>query len=155
MIRHYGNIQPSLDLEEHDGDINAKRVSLSSAATIYAVVNTGAAGVQNSMVTLNAGPNYIGLATVVPNIYGNTGLSSLASVGTATTQIVPSNINRFSLILRNISNTTIFLSMISPATTTGMYLRQDDTYETDHYRGSIFGVVGAGGGEIRYIEETV
>ena len=35
-----------------------------SGPTIYAVVNTGAAGVQNSMVTLNAGPNFIGLVTV-------------------------------------------------------------------------------------------
>src|SRR3990167_7816092 len=35
-----------------------------SGPTVYAVVNTGAAGVQNSMVTLNAGPNFIGLVTV-------------------------------------------------------------------------------------------
>lgn len=32
--------------------------------TIFAVVNTGAAGVQNSMVTVNAGPNQIGSVTV-------------------------------------------------------------------------------------------
>jgi hypothetical protein len=59
-----GNIQPGLDLEEHVGELNAKRVSLISAATIYAVVNTGAAGTQNSMATLNSGPNQIGSVTV-------------------------------------------------------------------------------------------
>lgn len=36
----------------------------SSSATIHAVVNTGAVGIQNSMVTLNAGPNQIGSVTV-------------------------------------------------------------------------------------------
>lgn len=49
---HFGNIQPHLDYEEHDGDLRAKKTSLVSAATIYAVVNTGAAGVQNSIVTV-------------------------------------------------------------------------------------------------------
>ncbi len=37
---------------------------IGSAPTIYAVVNTAVAGVQNSLATLNSGPNYIGLATV-------------------------------------------------------------------------------------------
>jgi len=36
--------------EEHIGDINAKRVSLASAATIFAVVNTGAAGIATSVL---------------------------------------------------------------------------------------------------------
>lgn len=71
---HTGNIQPGIDLEEHDGLLNAKRVAMASTATIYAVVNTGAAGVQNSMVTLNSGPNYIGLVTTT---FGS--LTTLAS----------------------------------------------------------------------------
>lgn len=41
---HKGNIQPSLDLEEHEGALNAKRVSLVSGPTIYAVVNTSSSG---------------------------------------------------------------------------------------------------------------
>ena len=42
---HRGNIQPGLDLEEHEPLLNAKRSSLVSASTIYAVVNTGAGGI--------------------------------------------------------------------------------------------------------------
>ena len=53
-----------IERDEHNEALNAKRVSVASAATVYAVVNTGTAGVQNSMATINAGPNYIGLATV-------------------------------------------------------------------------------------------
>lgn len=41
-----------------------------ASATLYAVVNTGAAGVQNSMVTLFSGPNQIGSVTIsnTPNV---------------------------------------------------------------------------------------
>lgn len=199
-----GNIQPGLDLEEHDGNNNSKRVSLTTVYGGLPVVFSGnitldpgsrtqivgnvtlsnpntyiglvtttlglgdryiglttttlnglVTTVNVGLTTLAPSPNFIGLVTTIPNIYISNGLSSLASIGTTTTQIVPSNSNRFSLILRNISNTTVFISMISPATTTGMYLRQDDTYETDHYRGAIFGVVGAGAGELRYLEELL
>lgn len=81
-----GNIQNEITLEEHDGVNNAKRVSIVSGdvtvnssstvfvgtPTLFAVVNTGAVGVQNSMVTLNAGQNYIGLVTsVIGNLVGN------------------------------------------------------------------------------------
>lgn len=61
ISEHKGNIQPYLDLEEHDGDLFAKKTSLVSAATIYAVVNTGSAG----NTTLNPSPNFIGLVTAV------------------------------------------------------------------------------------------
>lgn len=50
---HKGNVQPQLDLEEHDGELNAKKTSVVSTATIYAVVNIGSAGGGN--VTLDAG----------------------------------------------------------------------------------------------------
>jgi hypothetical protein len=39
-----GNIQPGLDLEEHAGELNAKRVSLVSAATIF-VAGSASGGV--------------------------------------------------------------------------------------------------------------
>lgn len=58
-----GNLFNEINLEEHNGSLNAKRVD-ASTATIYAVVNTSAAGVGQSMVTLNAGPNLIGLVTI-------------------------------------------------------------------------------------------
>jgi hypothetical protein len=38
-----GQIQNEILVEEHDGANNAKRVTLASGATLYAVVNTGAA----------------------------------------------------------------------------------------------------------------
>src|SRR3990167_7126049 len=110
--QHQGNIQPGLDLEEHEGGINAKRVAIS---------------------------------------FGTNALASLVSIGTTTTQIVPANTDRLSLILRNISNTTIFISFVSPATTSSMYLKQDDALTLDRSKTSVFGIVASGGGEIRYL----
>lgn len=57
-----GNIVPEVTLEEHDQDLNAKRMALVSSATVYAVVNTGAAG--NGNTTLNPSPNFIGLVSI-------------------------------------------------------------------------------------------
>ena len=51
--------------ETYDSDLKAQKTSLISASTIYAVVNTSAvAGTQNSLTTLNAGPNQIGSVTI-------------------------------------------------------------------------------------------
>ncbi len=44
MINHAGQVSNQLQLEEHDGLLNAKKVSLVSGATIFAVVNTSAGG---------------------------------------------------------------------------------------------------------------
>lgn len=72
-------------MEEHDGSINAKRVSIVSTATLYAVVNTAAGGgagqvtvTPNGLVTLGASPEFIGLVSVSGSV-GVTGLISLAS----------------------------------------------------------------------------
>ena len=153
---HTGNLQPAIDYEEHDGAINAKRVSLASAPTIYAIVDitVGDSITLNSNVTINPSPNYIGLTTTIPNYFGNTAISSVASIASTSTQITPSNTSRFSLILRNISNTTVFISFISPVTTSSMYLRQDDSLTLDRHRGAVFGIVTSGSGEIRYLEES-
>lgn len=106
-----GNAIPEITREEHDGSLNAKRVSIvagavgnatvniAGSATIYAVVNTSAPGVSNSIVTiantpldtqiignvtlsgpLPTGLNNIGFATVAvstPTIFAvvNTGAS--------------------------------------------------------------------------------
>ncbi len=73
-----GNIIPEVTREEHDHATYSKRVNIvASNATIYAVVNTSAAGVGQSMVTLNAGPNQIGSVTVSNpiSILGNVTLS--------------------------------------------------------------------------------
>ena len=45
-------------------------IAIGSSATLFAVVNTGAAGIQNSMVTLFSGPNQIGSVTIsnTPNV---------------------------------------------------------------------------------------
>lgn len=85
-----GNIQPGLDLEEHNGSINAKRVD-ASGATVFAVVNTGAPGVGESMVTLYPGPNFIGIVTVTNKdrtITGNLTLSDAKTfIGLTTTTL--------------------------------------------------------------------
>lgn len=90
--QHKGNIQPFLDLEEHDGANYAKRVNvvagtinaagqatvvvqnLASAATIFAVVNTTAAG--QASVVLDNSIAKIGFATVnIANAVGNATLN--------------------------------------------------------------------------------
>lgn len=110
MRQHNGNVLNQVAFEEHDGDLFAKKVSLVSAATIYAIVNTASAGtvtvapvglttlapspnfvglvtnVNGSNVTLNASSAYIGLATVNiaanPNTY--IGLVTVGGIGTLT-----------------------------------------------------------------------
>lgn len=42
--QHSGNLLNQITFEEHDGNLNAKKVSLVSGATIYAVVNTSSGG---------------------------------------------------------------------------------------------------------------
>ena len=131
MSDHRGNIQPFLDLEEHDGDLNAKRVSLASAATIYAVVNTGAAGVQNSIVTianamvtvalignvtLSNARTYIGLVTNTP--VGLTtvipaGLATVTPVGLTTLAPSPNFIGLATMVPDFGSNVTIHTAIYS------------------------------------------
>lgn len=66
-----GNIQPAVDLEEHDHLNKAKQVVLVSPMTINAVVNTFGGN-----VTLNPSPNYIGLVSINGNVVAsNTPLS--------------------------------------------------------------------------------
>lgn len=74
--QHAGNVENQVLLEEHDGILNAKRVSLVSAPTIFAVTN--AANVANQtitpvgLVTLAPSPNFIGIVTVAnPAAAGN------------------------------------------------------------------------------------
>lgn len=52
---HKGNVQNQILTEEHQGEINAKRVSLVSAATVYAVVNTTGGG-GGGVTTVYQGP---------------------------------------------------------------------------------------------------
>lgn len=64
--------------------------------TLYAVVNTGAAGVGNSMVTLNAGPNFIGLVTAIQAYgSGSTVYSGVISATGNTTVLIAPASNRF------------------------------------------------------------
>jgi len=111
---HEGNVQPQLDYEEHEGDVNAKR--------FYSIL-------------------------------GATAIASNVSISTTPTTVIPSNVNRLSFLIRNISNTTIFLSFTSIMSISTMYLRQNDVLESNSYQGPIFSTVGAGTGELRFIEE--
>ena len=132
-----GNILNAINLEEHDGAQNAKRVSIVSGSvgqatiniagsatiyavvntsaagdsvsnigfatvaisnpTLYAVVNTSAAGVGNSMVTINPRTDYFGLVSVS----GNVAVSSLPA-------LVASNSNIGSVsVLGGVINTNL------------------------------------------------
>lgn len=60
---HRGNMLNEITFEEHDGTLNAKKVTVvGSTATIFAVVNTAAAG--QSSVVLDTGTKFIGIVTV-------------------------------------------------------------------------------------------
>ena len=62
-------------------------VNINGSATIFAVVNTAAAGISNSMTTINAGPNQIGSVTVSNpiSIAGNITINpSINNIGFAT-----------------------------------------------------------------------
>lgn len=68
MVVHAGNAVNQMAFEEHEGTLNAKRVSmvggagLTSLPTLFAVVNTGAGGGGN--VTLNPSGAFIGIVTI-------------------------------------------------------------------------------------------
>lgn len=77
-----GNLLNQLALEEHDGTLNAHRVV--STATIYAVVNTSAAGVGQSIVTV-ANPVSIAGNITISDSKGFIGLVTIGggTVGTS------------------------------------------------------------------------
>lgn len=98
-VVHAGQVQNQVTLEEHDGANNAKRVSIvsgavgnatvaiSSAATIFAVVNTGAAG--QASVVLDNSLAKIGFATIFPatawpDPKAYIGLVTVGGIGTIT-----------------------------------------------------------------------
>lgn len=97
--RHSGNLLNEITFEEHDGSLNAKRVNvvagtitassqatvtLYSTPTLFAVVNTSAAG--QASVVLDVGTRFIGLTTTVlssaPTLFAvvNTAAAGQASV---------------------------------------------------------------------------
>lgn len=68
----------AFDREEHDGDANAKNISIvKSNATLYAVVNTGAAGVGRSLVTVL---NPVAIAGNVTIDSGNIAITSTPTI---------------------------------------------------------------------------
>lgn len=87
---HTGNIQNQILQEEHDGDLNAKRTTLVSAPTIFAVINDSSSGLATvslrGNVTLTDSKGFIGLTTTVlasaPTIYAvvNTSAGGQATV---------------------------------------------------------------------------
>ena len=126
---HYGNIQPQLDLEEHDGDNNAKRVSLVSAPTIYIIGDIG----------------------LTPTLGSRATYSNVTVINTAT-QIVVADTSRRSLAIRNISTSTVVIGTDNGVTlATGIPLKTDDVYEETEYDGAVWGIADATGQPIRWI----
>ena len=130
---HRGNIQPTLDLEEHDGLLNVKRTSLVSAATIYAVVNTSSGGNVtvsmpggvtvfqgtdpwrtsiNGNLTLSDSKEYIGLVT---NTQANAIPAGANYIGLTTVDIGAQNIIRLnSNVTLNSSVNNIGFASVTP-----------------------------------------
>jgi len=83
-----------------------------------------------------------------------TSITSLASIGTTPTLISDTNANRISLLLRNISPTTIFLGFTSGMSINTIYVRQNDVFNYTS-RNALYALVAAGAGEVRYTEESI
>lgn len=100
------------DREEHDGDVHGKNVSIvKSTATLFAVVNTGAAGGQASVVvdgpvsikgnlTLSDSKTFIGLTTTV---IGNTTSQPIPIQPPLVGYLVTSNVGNVTIDSGNIS----------------------------------------------------
>ena len=203
--------QPAqIQRDEHEESINAKKVSLVSAATIYVMADfvsgeqiaiKGNVTVQavnfdirdltsaSDSVTadLNTGANYVGLATVdigsippvaVSSLKGNVTISnSKAFIGLATvvlskpnlgsnatfsnvtvintaTQIIASDTTRRSLLVQNISNSTVCVGTDNSVTlNNGIRLRLNDSVTLDKYDGAVWGIADATGQPVRFLAE--
>ena len=138
MLRedHRGNIQPELDLEEHDGLLFAKKVSLVSSATIFVNIGAGQATITHvGLVTLAPSPSFIGLVTTIPT-YLSTYTSFATVISALATIIVPPSNQRIVLkdiIISSLGNTEMSvwaarsnatINMIPPSSlaTTGGYI---------------------------------
>ena len=73
------SIQGNVNLNAGINGIGFATVAVSTP-TLFAVVNTGAAGVQNSMVTINPRTDYFGLVSISGNVVNLTGTSNIGSV---------------------------------------------------------------------------
>jgi len=130
-LDHTGNIQNEIIREEHDGLLNAKRVSIVSSATIY----------------------------IVSDVNINPSLGSRATIGNVTLTDTPvlilaSDVLRRSVLIRNISNTTIFIGGSTLVTTSiGTSLQRDDVLMMDNYDGDVYGVANATGHSVRFLAE--
>ena len=126
---HTGNLQPAIDYEEHDGAINAKRVSLASAPTIYIIGDIG----------------------LTPTLGSRATYSNVTVINTAT-QIVAADTTRRSLVIRNISTSTVVIGTDNAVTlATGTPLKTDDVYTEEQYDGAVWGIADSTGQPIRWI----
>lgn len=123
MQNHSGNMIPEITKEEHDGVNNAKRVNIVAGTitaastvfigtpTLYAVVNTAAAG--QASVVLDSSPNFIGLTTSVlasaPTLFAvvNTGAAGQASVVIDGPVAIKGNVTIDSGLISIIGNMTL------------------------------------------------
>lgn len=83
-----------------------------------------------------------------------TALTSFASISNTPTVISDTNNTRTYLLVRNISNTTIFIGFASTMTLSSMYLKQDDVY-IHNSTVPFYGLVSSGAGEVRFTEESI
>ncbi len=119
--------------------------------TLFAVVNTGAAGGGNT--TLNPSPNYIGLVTAVPTpLFVSRVTQANASIGTTPVSVLASDAASIDTFMYNISNTTIFVSnaTISCNASLGIPVFLNDTFSYSKFTGPLFASVVAGAGEVRF-----
>ena len=179
--RHSGNgMLNEITFEEHDGTNNAKRVNLVSGATIFAVVNTSAAGQASVRVdgnvtlsdaktyigltttTLGASPAFIGIVTVanapstgnitIAGTFASRATQANASIGTTPVQLLGSDVTSFDTLLFNISNTTIFVANTTGAcnASLGIPVFLNDSFSYGKLTAPIFAVANAGSGEVRF-----
>lgn len=78
-VQHSGNAVYQMEMEEHQGELNAKRVSLVSSATIFAVINGSVTVKQGDSPWVSSIPSgvtaYQGTSPWVSSILGNVTIS--------------------------------------------------------------------------------
>ena len=165
MQSHTGNLQPQLDYEEHDGNLNAKRVSLASAPTIYVIADiaAGESVALNSNVTLNPSPNFIGLVSIANNVSmievrPATPMVTLVSGMTTSPTLLLANVNRRGAYFYNDANVPLYLKYGSGASTNlfTVKIASSGFYEmpTPVYSGGIEGTWDSQAGSVKITEIT-
>lgn len=75
------------------------------------------------------------------------------AIGTITTRIVSKNLQRKSIIIRNVGSSDIYIGSLSVTVNSGLLLRLDDVLILDKTKGEIYAISDSIAGIVVYLEE--